>query len=52
VAVTFATGMAAVTGALGVLKAAGDQIVAHQILYGCTQLAGELAAALKICTNC
>ncbi len=36
VAVTFATGMAAVSGALGVLTAAGDQIVAHQVLYGCT----------------
>jgi methionine-gamma-lyase len=36
VAVTFATGMAAVSGALGVLTATGDQIVAHQILYGCT----------------
>ncbi len=36
VAVTFATGMAAVSGALGVLTSTGDQIVAHQILYGCT----------------
>jgi cystathionine beta-lyase/cystathionine gamma-synthase len=36
VAVTFATGMAAVSGALGVLTATGDHIVAHQILYGCT----------------
>jgi methionine-gamma-lyase len=36
VAVTFATGMAAVSAALGVLTATGDQIVAHQILYGCT----------------
>jgi methionine-gamma-lyase len=36
VAVTFATGMAAVSGTLGVLTATGDQIVAHPILYGCT----------------
>jgi methionine-gamma-lyase len=36
VAVTFATGMAAVSGALGVLTATGDQIVAHQTLYSCT----------------
>jgi cystathionine beta-lyase/cystathionine gamma-synthase len=36
VAVTFATGMAAVSAALGILTAAGDQIVAHHILYGCT----------------
>jgi len=36
VAVTFATGMAAVSGALGILTAAGDQIVAHRIVYGCT----------------
>ncbi len=36
VAVTFATGMAAVSAALGILTASGDQIVAHQVLYGCT----------------
>jgi O-acetylhomoserine/O-acetylserine sulfhydrylase-like pyridoxal-dependent enzyme len=36
VAVTFAAGMAVVSGALGVLTATGDQIVAHQTLYGCT----------------
>jgi methionine-gamma-lyase len=36
VAVTFTTGMAAISAALGVLTATGDQIVAHQILYGCT----------------
>ncbi len=36
VAVAFATGMAAVSAALGTLTAAGDQIVAHHILYGCT----------------
>jgi methionine-gamma-lyase len=36
VAVAFATGMAAVSAALGTLTAAGDQIVAHHVLYGCT----------------
>jgi hypothetical protein len=36
VAVTFTTGMAAVSGALGVLATTGDQIVAHQTLYSCT----------------
>lgn len=35
-AVTFATGMAAVSAALGILTAAGEQIVAHHILYGST----------------
>lgn len=34
--VTFATGMAAVSAALGILTAAGDQIVAHRTLYGST----------------
>jgi O-acetylhomoserine/O-acetylserine sulfhydrylase-like pyridoxal-dependent enzyme len=51
VAVTFATGMAAVSGALGVLTA-GDQIVAHQTLYGCTH--SQLTSWLpryNICTN-
>ncbi len=36
VAVCFATGMAAISGALGVLSKAGDRIVAHKALYGCT----------------
>ena len=35
-AVTFATGMAAVSAAVGVLLRAGDEIVSHQTLYGCT----------------
>ena len=34
--VTFATGMAAIAGALGVLLKAGDTVVAHRTLYGCT----------------
>lgn len=35
-AVCFSTGMAAIAGALGVLAKAGDRIVAHHTLYGCT----------------
>lgn len=35
-AVCFATGMAAVSAAVGVVLKAGDEIVAHQTLYGCT----------------
>jgi cystathionine beta-lyase/cystathionine gamma-synthase len=35
-AVCFATGMAAIAAALGVLLRAGDRIVAHRTLYGCT----------------
>lgn len=34
--VTFATGMAAVAGALGVLLKTGDSVVAHRTVYGCT----------------
>lgn len=34
--VTFATGMAAISAALGVLVKAGDSIVAHHTVYGCT----------------
>ena len=35
-ALCFATGMAAIAAALGVLVRAGDEIVAHRTLYGCT----------------
>ncbi|MEW6731112.1 MAG: PLP-dependent aspartate aminotransferase family protein [Acidobacteriota bacterium] len=35
-AVSFASGMAAISAALGVTVAAGDEIVAHHTLYGCT----------------
>jgi methionine-gamma-lyase len=34
--VCFSTGMAAISAALGVLVRAGDRIVAHRTLYGCT----------------
>ncbi|MEW5978921.1 MAG: aminotransferase class I/II-fold pyridoxal phosphate-dependent enzyme [Acidobacteriota bacterium] len=35
-AVTFATGMAAVSAALGVTLATGDEVIAHPAMYGCT----------------
>lgn len=34
--VTFATGMAAISATLGMLCEAGQEIVAHGVLYGCT----------------
>ena len=34
--VTFATGMAAISGALGVLLKTGDTVVSHHTVYGCT----------------
>jgi len=36
VAVTFSTGMAAVSAALGIAVGSGDEIIAHQAMYGCT----------------
>jgi cystathionine beta-lyase/cystathionine gamma-synthase len=36
VSVAFSTGMAAIAAALGVTVRAGDEIVAHHALYGCT----------------
>jgi methionine-gamma-lyase len=36
VAVAFSTGMAAVSAAFGVTVATGDEIIAHQAMYGCT----------------
>ncbi len=35
-AVCFATGMAAVAAAIGVLTRAGDRVLAHRTLYGCS----------------
>lgn len=35
-AVCFASGMAAISAALGVLTRTGDHIIAHRTLYGCT----------------
>ncbi len=34
--VCFATGMAAISAALGVVSKAGDRVVSHKTLYGCT----------------
>jgi methionine-gamma-lyase len=36
IAVTFASGMAAISGVLGMLTGSGSEIVAHKTLYGCT----------------
>ncbi|MBX2990179.1 MAG: PLP-dependent transferase [Bacteroidetes bacterium] len=36
VAVTFASGMAAISGILGMLTGSGSEIIAHKTLYGCT----------------
>jgi methionine-gamma-lyase len=35
-ALCFATGMAAITAAIEVLVEAGDEVIAHETLYGCT----------------
>jgi methionine-gamma-lyase len=35
-AVTFATGMGAIAGILGILTKSGDEIISHKTLYGCT----------------
>ncbi len=34
--VTFATGMGAISGILGMLTKTGDEIIAHKTMYGCT----------------
>jgi methionine-gamma-lyase len=36
IAVCFATGMAAIAAALGVVLRSGDEVIAHHALYGCT----------------
>jgi len=36
IAVSFASGMAAIAGVLGILTGAGSEILAHKTLYGCT----------------
>lgn len=36
IAVTFASGMAAISGILGMLTGSGSEIIAHKTLYGCT----------------
>src|SRR5208282_5027741 len=36
ICVTFATGMAGISAALGVTLREGQEVVSHQIVYGCT----------------
>lgn len=36
IAVSFASGMAAITAAMSALVSAGDHVVTHDVLYGCT----------------
>ncbi|HXX63720.1 MAG TPA: PLP-dependent transferase [Bacteroidota bacterium] len=36
IAVTFASGMAAISGVLGILTGSGSEVIAHETLYGCT----------------
>jgi cystathionine beta-lyase/cystathionine gamma-synthase len=36
IGVTFASGMAAISGVLGMLTGSGSEIIAHKVLYGCT----------------
>jgi len=36
IAVSFASGMAAIAGVLGVLTGSGSEVLAHKTLYGCT----------------
>jgi cystathionine beta-lyase/cystathionine gamma-synthase len=36
IAVSFASGMAAISGVLGILTGTGSEVVAHKTLYGCT----------------
>ncbi|WP_234696294.1 trans-sulfuration enzyme family protein [Candidatus Kryptobacter tengchongensis] len=35
-AVTFASGMGAISAVLGILTRTGDEVIAHKLLYGCT----------------
>lgn len=51
-AITFSTGMAAISAALGCLTGAGDEIVAHHLLYGCTySLLTNWYPRNRICTR-
>ena len=36
IAVTFASGMAAIAGILGILTGSGSEVIAHKVLYGCS----------------
>ncbi|MGA9120722.1 MAG: aminotransferase class I/II-fold pyridoxal phosphate-dependent enzyme [Bacteroidota bacterium] len=52
IAVSFASGMAAISGVLGILTGSGSEIVAEQTLYGCTySLLTNWYPRLKISTS-
>lgn len=52
IAVTFASGMAAISGVLGILTGTGSEIIAHKMLYGCTySLLTNWYPRLKIASN-
>ncbi len=52
IAVSFASGMAAIAGVLGVLTGAGSEVLAHKTLYGCTySLLTNWYPRLKICAK-
>jgi len=52
IAVTFASGMAAISAVLGVLTGSGSEIIAHKTLYGCTySLLTNWYPRLKITTH-
>ncbi len=52
IAVTFASGMGAISGVLGILTGTGSEIVADKILYGCTySLLTNWYPRLKISTT-
>ncbi len=47
-AVTFTSGMGAISGVLGVLTKSGDEIITHTTLYGCTiSLIYKLVSSFK-----
>lgn len=51
-AVCFATGMAAISAAIGIITRAGDEIIAHHTLYGCTySLLSHWLTRFKISTR-
>jgi methionine-gamma-lyase len=52
IAVTFASGMGAVSGILGTLTGAGSEIIAHKVIYGCTySLLTNWYPRLKVATK-
>jgi cystathionine beta-lyase/cystathionine gamma-synthase len=52
IAVTFASGMAAISAVLGILTGSGSEIIAHKTLYGCTySLLTNWYPRLKITTH-